>query len=195
MGFNQNVAEIFQRKFEENGKHPPKNWVWVCVRYLNFYFGNKKDIVMTAEDIVMEIIMQTITEERKWDIENKTIDQHIYNCIRSKVTHLYEKQKRVVENEIYNEVLGKTVSITNETAEYSKEEIEAGIDRNDFIKKCFEEVKDDTDMGLVFELLREGKTPKEMEREYGITPDEVDAIKKRISRLLRNRFNNEYYLQ
>ena len=191
MGFNQNVAEIFQRKFEENGKHPPKNWVWVCVRYLNFYFGNKKDIVMTAEDIVMEIIMQTITEERKWDIENKTIDQHIYNCIRSKVTHLYEKQKRVVENEIYNEVLGKTVSITNETAEYSKEEIEAELDRKDLIKRCFEKIEDDTEMGLVFELLAEGKTPLDIEKEYGISTQEIDAIRKRIYRSLRKEFAGE----
>ena len=191
MGFNQNAAEIFQRKFEENGKHPPKNWVWVCVRYLNFYFGNKKDIVMTAEDIVMEIIMQTITEERKWDIENKTIDQHIYNCIRSKVTHLYEKQKRVVENEIYNEVLGKTVSITNETAEYSKEEIEAELDREDLIKRCFEKIENDTEMGLVFELLAEGKTPLDIEKEYGISTQEIDAIRKRIYRSLRKEFAGE----
>lgn len=191
LGFNQNAAEIFQRKFEENGKHPPKNWVWVCVRYLNFYFGNKKDIVMTAEDIVMEIIMQTITEERKWDIENKTIDQHIYNCIRSKVTHLYEKQKRVVENEIYNEVLGKTVSITNETAEYSKEEIEAELDREDLIKRCFEKIENDTEMGLVFELLAEGKTPLDIEKEYGISTQEIDAIRKRIYRSLRKEFAGE----
>ena len=191
MGFNQNTAEIFQRKFEENSKHPPKTWVWVCVRYLNFYFGNKKDIVMTAEDIVMEIIMQTINGERNWDAETKTIDKHVYDCIRSKVTHLYEKQKRVVENEIYNEVLGKTVNITNEAAEYSKEEIEAELDRKDLIKRCYEKIQDDTEMGLVFELLAEGKTPLDIEKEYGISTQEIDAIRKRIYRSLRKEFAGE----
>lgn len=191
MGFNQKAADIFQKKFEENGKHPPKTWVWVCVRYLKFYVGNIKDIMMTAEDIVMEIIMQTITEERRWDIENKTIDEHIYNCIRSKVTHLYEKQKRFAENEIYDEVSGKNVDIVNDTSEYSKEEIEAELDRDDLIKRCYEKIQDDTEMGLVFELLAEGKTPIEIEKEYGITPSETDAIRKRIYRMLRKEFTED----
>ena len=194
MNINKEAAEIFEREFREN-KGYPERWVWVCTRYIYFYIGNVKDIKMLAEDIVLEIVTQTITNERKWDMAKDTIDKHIYGCIRSKVSHLYEKQKRIVEDEIYDAENEKKINIIDETAEYSKEEIEAGIDRNDFIKKCFEEVKDDTDMGLVFELLAEGKTPQEMEREYGITPDEVDAIKKRINRFLRKRFINEYYLQ
>ena len=46
-------------------------------------------------------------------------------------------------------------------------------------------------MGLVFELLAEGKTPLDIEKEYGISTQEIDAIRKRIYRSLRKEFAGE----
>jgi len=192
LSINKEKAEIFEKEFRENGECP-KRWVWVCLKYINYYMGDPKDKMDMAKDIVLEIIAQTISESLSWDMEKETLDKHMYSKIWNKVSHLSAKRNRIVENERFDEKSGEKFEIIDNTSEYSKEEIELQIDNKDLIERCYEEIKDDTDMGLVFELLREGKTPKEIENEYGITPEEVDAIKKRIKRLLTKIYEQEYY--
>lgn len=192
MKINEVKSKIFEEKFKENGGYP-KSWIWVCLRYINYYLGDPKDKMDTAKDIVLEIVEQTISESISWDMEKETLDKHMYSTIWNKVSHLYDKQKRFIENERYDEKSGEKTDIINETSEQTKEDIEIMIANADLIERCYEEIKDDTDMGLVFELLLEGKTPKEMEKEYGITTEKVDAIKKRINRLLNKKFKEEYY--
>ena len=192
MKINEVKAEIFEREFKE-GTECPKRWVRVCLKYIHCYLGDPKDKIDTAKDIVLEIVEQTIKESISWVMEKETLDRHMYSTIWNKVSHLYEKRKRIIENEIYDAKTEKIINIIDEASEISKSKIELQIDNKDLIEKCYDEIKDDTDMGLVFVLLLEGKTPKEMEKEYGITTEEVDAIKKRMNRLLKKKLEKEYY--
>lgn len=192
MNINKEKADIFEEEFLKNGGLP-KRWIWICLKYINYYMGNPKDKMDTAKDIVLQIVTQTIAGDLSWDMEKETLDKHMYSKIWNKVSHLSEKRKRIIENEIYDVKSESKFNIIDETAEYLKDETDKIIDNNDLIEKCYNEIKDDTDMGIIFGALFEGKTPKQIEDEYGITPEEVDAIKKRINRLLRKKFEDEYY--
>lgn len=191
MSINVEKAKIFEEVLTTN-KGIPKKWIWVCLRYIYFYLGNHKDSLELAKDIIMEIVEKTITEQIKWDMDKETLDTHMYNTIWNKVSHMAEKQRRFVENERYDEKSGIHYSITEEFSDKTKEEIDTIIDNNDLIKKCYEEINDDTEMGILFLLLLEGKTPKEIEKDYGIPTEKQDAIKKRIKRVLTKHFGKEY---
>ncbi|MFZ6033706.1 MAG: hypothetical protein ACOYVE_10425 [Melioribacter sp.] len=190
---NQSALEIFEEIFKSE-KGIPERWLFYCVKQLIFYKINKREYYKTPEDIVSEIIFSAINGKRKWNTEEVPVEAFVRSCIKSVVSHLAEgMDNKKVDDIIINQKQGISIDALENAHDKSKQQIELLYENKDLIERCREVLQEDTEMGLVFELILEGRTPKEMEAEYGIPPDKVDAVKKRIKRCLKKIFKEEDY--
>lgn len=190
---NKEALKIFEKIFEAEEKIPQR-WVSYCRNQLKFYGIDKREYHKSPEDIVDEVIFAAINGTRKWDTEKVQVEAFVKSCIKSIVSHLADgMDNKKADQIVVNKKLNTKIDALENAHNQNKEQIESLFANKDLIERCRAELEQDTEMGLVFELLLEEKTPKEMEAEYGIAPEKVDAVKKRIRRFLKKIFDEEDY--
>ncbi|MGK9477377.1 hypothetical protein [Melioribacter sp. OK-6-Me] len=188
---NNEALKIFEEILRKEGG-PPQRWLYYCTRQLMFYRIFKREYYKTAEDIVDEVIYSAIIGKRKWDTKKLDVEAFVKSCIKSIISHLANgMDSKKVDDIVINQKLGITTDALDNAHDRTKEQIESDFDNKDLIERCREALKDDIEMGIVFELILEGRTPKQMEADYGIPPEKVDAVKKRIRRYLKKIFKEE----
>lgn len=188
---NQSALKIFEEIFNSE-EGIPKRWVYYCRKQLKFYGIDKREYHKSPDDIVDEVIFSAINGTRKWDPEKIPVEAFVKSCIKSIVSHLADgMDNKKVDEVVVNIKMNTKIDALENAHNLSKEQIELFFANNDLIERCRAELEHDTEMGLVFELILEEKTPKEMQAEYGITPEKVDAVKKRIKRFLNKIFDEE----
>lgn len=190
---NYAAMEAFRNMFDSKG-HLPKNWIYYCIKQMKFYLGDKKELYQEPEDIVDQVIFLTINGKRKWDPEKVPLEAHVKMCIKSILSHIAESRDMDRDEEVtVKKMTGEKVNALENAHDLPREELEKLYSNRDLIERCREELDDDSDMGIVFELMLEQRSPKEM-AEYGVTPRQVDALKKRINRFLKKIYDEDDYL-
>lgn len=190
---NYAAMEAFRNVFDSKG-NLPKNWIYYCIKQMKFYLGDKREFYQKPDDIVDQVIFLTINGTRKWDPEKVPLEAHVKMCIKSLLSHMAESRDMDrAEGVTVNKKTGEKINALENAHVLSRDELEKLYSNKDLIERCREELDDDTEMGLVFELMLEQRTPKEM-AEYGVTPRQVDALKKRIYRFLKKIFDEDDYL-
>lgn len=184
------MAEI-ESAYMHNKKRS-KSWINVAAKYLKLYGSNRFENHLTAPDIVMEIINKILNGERKWD-HNKVpdFDRFMYSTIQSVVEgkYRYRTQVESVNNfkpeakkgKTYRGLIAGQYADNHDTAHL--------IHIRDKLERCYNELKHDDECGLVFIEWLHDKSNVQIAESLGITPAEVEKIKKRIKYQLNKRIN------
>jgi RNA polymerase sigma factor (sigma-70 family) len=184
------IAEI--ESAYKHDKKRSKSWINVAAKYLNLYSSNRFENHLTAPDIVMEVINKILNGERNWDHHKvPEFDKFMYSTIQSIVEGKYRYRMHVesVDNfepsakngKVYRGLIPGQYADNHDSAHL--------IHIKDKLERCYNELKDDDECGLVHMEWLHDKTNVQIAENLGITTAEVEKIKKRIRYQLNKKIN------
>ncbi len=184
----EKLIDAFTEAISAGDAH--KRWLVKADLLLKFYF-KAKECAYQAEDIVNEIIRKTIDEGgRTWDMNKISIDVYMMKTIESEISNIVSKERNYETVDFNNNGFDERTSVIYNKHSTMRDAIEKQYDMDEFADKCLEILSDDTECGLVFLELQEGKYEKEIAESTGLTAKEVTAVKQRIRRKIRNKITS-----
>jgi len=164
-------------------------------RLMRKYFKGK-EVYLTNEDIIYELIEKMIEGKRKWD-GKIDIKAYMFNTIESIIYNHSKKEYRKTsiyqgygEEEECTEIKEEVQEMKNEEGEISEAE------KNEFYKMVEAEISDDDECIEYYLGIREGNFDytknKEAAEALKRTVDEIENIKKRFLRHCNNVYKNYY---
>lgn len=178
-----NIQQIYQAD-----KAKVSEWLNHADKFIKVYLnGNSK--LITAQDIVGDILIKMVDGKRKWDPKKVNINAFMYNAIRSHVEGIAKKEKRNIPIDKYDE---ETETFKSELEKEHFISLESILDKQDLkekLEKVRECIKDDADCEIVFNCLLEGMKIPEIAADLGITKQEVKNVVRRIYYKVRKELN------
>lgn len=171
-----------------------KSWINVADKYLKFYRTNGSENHYTSEDIVMELIDKILSGERNWDPERvPDFDQYMFQNIQSLVEGKFRKRKVVESVESFEPVAKTNKTFKGLLPGQYVEDHDVGdlIDINERLEKCYNDLCDDDECGVVFLEMLKGKSSIEIAEYLYSDVAEIERIKKRIRYKLNHRITKE----
>ena len=161
-------------------------WLEQADKLIKIKLNGRASQPYSAADIVNEIISKVIDDVRAWDMERvPDINKFMYMQIRSVVDNKYRKERKIVSGEKFNPDDGSFSVIDDMELKLELSEIYKQQDIREAFTCCYNEIEKDTEMGVVFLSWREGNDSQEIAEEFGLTVNQVEAIKQKIRRRLK----------
>ena len=163
--------------------NPFEKWLEHADKFIKIKLNGRASQPYSAADIVNEIIEKVIDGVRTWDMDRiLDINKFMYVQIRGVVDNKYKKERNIVSKEKFNPEDGSFSDIDEIELRLELSEIYKQQDILESFTLCYNEIEKDTEMGVVFLAWIDGKGSKEIAEEFGLTVNQVEALKQKIRR-------------
>lgn len=178
-----NIREILQSNHSKI-----KEWLNHAKKYIQLYLDGSNKMI-TAEDIVGDILIKMVNGERNWNREKVDINAFMYNSIRSHVEAIAKKEKRTESTDKYLPETDSFESKFDDKLCLTLEAIYLQQDTKEKLAIVRNKLKDDEDCEIVFNCFHEGMNESEIAKDLGISKTDVRNIIRRIKYKIRKGLN------
>lgn len=146
----------------------------------------------SAEDYLQEAVVKTLTGKRKWNPANCPLEQHLRGVLDSDINH---DSMRVMNQRIIREGSLADDDPQNSTSFFDRiatetitvEEIEKLKEWDAMIFEFLEALADDKQVQQLFEAIYDGTIKRaDQAKTLGVPETQIDALKKRLDRRVKN---------